>query len=138
MLWKVCVEENMVEINVLFSTNYCERTDLKIEDGAISEFTREAFADGTYRAVVKFECMPRAFNPDVMQIIMDLKDLGECIVAWGTICGAIITFAKKVHGYVKNILIYRKKGEVILIEITDEMTPEELEKEIKDVIERWY
>jgi hypothetical protein len=130
------MEESMVEINVLFSTNYCDRTDLEIEKDAIPEFTREAYADGTYSAVVQFECLPRAFNPDVMQIIIDLKDIGECIVAWGTICGAIISFVKKVHGYVKHIMIEGTKQTGEIIEITDETTPDELEKKIKDVIEK--
>lgn len=125
-----------VTINVLFSTNYCETKDLKIEEGAIFDFTRESYADGTYDAVVEFKCMPRAFNPDVMQIIIDLKDIGECIVAWGTICGAIISFAKRAHGYVKHIMIKGTEQSGEIIEVSDETTPEELEKKIKNVIEK--
>ena len=96
----------MVEINVLFSTNYCEKTDLTIEEDAIVEFTRNAYADGTYRAVVSFECMPRVVDPDIMRIIIALKDIGESIVTWGVICKAIISFVKKAHGYVKHIMIH--------------------------------
>ena len=126
----------MVEINVLFSTNYCDRTDLEIEKDAIPEFTREAFADGTYRAVVQFECIPRAVDPDIMQIIIDLKDIGECIVTWRVICKAIISFVKKVHGYVKHILIEGTENSGEIIEVSDEITPEELEEKIKKVIEK--
>lgn len=126
----------MVEIKVLFSTNYCDRTDLEIERDAIKDFTNEAYADGTYKAVVQFECMPRAFNPEIMQIIIDLKDIGECIVAWGTICGSIISFAKKAHGYVKHIMIEGTEHSGEIIEVSDETTPEELEKKIKNVIEK--
>ena len=126
----------MVEIKVLFSTNYCDRTDLKIEEGAVTEFTREAYADGTYSAIVQFECLPRAFNPDIMQIIIDLKDIGECVLAWGTICGAIISFVKKIHGYAKHIMLTDTKHSCEVIEVSDETTPEELEKKIKDVIEK--
>lgn len=129
-------EEKMVEIDVLFSTNYCEKTDLTIEEDAIVEFTRNAHADGTYRAVVSFECMPRAFDPDIMQIIINLKDIGECIVAWGTICGAIISFAKKAKGYVKHIMIEDTEHSGEIIEVSDETTPEELEEKIKNVIEK--
>ena len=133
------MEKIMVEINVLFSTNYCDRTDLEIDGDimhAIQDFTTEAYADGTYRAVVQFECKPHAFNPEVMQIIIDLKDIGECIVAWGTICGAIISFVKKVHGYAKHIMITGTKWSGEIIKVSDETTPEELEKKIKDVIEK--
>lgn len=126
----------MVEIKVLFSTNYCDKTDLKIEEGAVTEFTRGAHEDGTYSAVVQFECLSRVFNPDIMQIIIDLKDIGECVVAWGTICGAIISFVKKVHGYAKHIMITGIKQSGEIIEVSDETTPEELEKKIKDVIEK--
>lgn len=129
----------MVEINALFSTNYCGRTDLEIDGDimhAIQDFTTEAYADGTYRAVVQFECKPRAFNPEIMQIIIDLKDTGECIIAWGTICAAIISFAKKVHGYVKHIMITGTEETGEIIEVSDETTPEELEKKIENVIEK--
>ena len=126
----------MVEINVLFSTNYCEKTDLTIEEDAIVEFTRNAYADGTYRAVVSFECMPRVVDPDIMRIIIDLKDIGECMVAWGVICKAIISFAKKVKGYVKHITIEGTEHSEEIIEVSDETTPEELEEKIKNVIEK--
>ena len=122
----------MLEITALFSTNYCERTDLKIEEGAIQEFTRNAYTDGGYRATVSFECMPRCFNPDTLQFIMELKEMVECIIVWGTICAELIKFARKTHGYVKHIMI---KGKRRGIQISDDMTAEELEKEIKSILE---
>ncbi|RJV29551.1 hypothetical protein DWX22_03335 [Coprococcus sp. AF18-48] len=121
----------MVEVNILFSTNCCERMDLKIEDGAIQEFTQDAYADGTYRAVVSFECMSRCFNPDIMQIIIDLKDIGDCVLAWGSICMGIIKFSRKVHGYAKSIMIRKTEEKYIVIRMTENMTEEELESEIK-------
>lgn len=126
----------MVEINVLFSTNYCEKTDLTIEEDAIVEFTRNAYADGTYRAVVSFECMPRVVDPDIMRIIIALKDIGESIVTWGVICKAIISFVKKAHGYVKHIMIEGVENSGEIIEVSDKTTPEELEEKIKKVIEK--
>lgn len=126
----------MVEINVLFSTNYCEKTDLTIEEDAIVEFTRNAYADGTYRVVVSFECMPRVVDPDIMRIIIALKDIGESIVTWGVICKAIISFVKKAHGYVKHIMIEGVENSGEIIEVSDKTTPEELEEKIKKVIEK--
>lgn len=126
----------MVEIDVLFSTNYCEKTDLTIEEGAITEFTREAFADGRYSAMVRFECMPRAVDPDIMQIIINIKDIGECVIALTQICKGIISFAKKVHGYSKHIMLNGVKKSEEIIVVSDEMTPEELEEEIKKVIDK--
>ncbi len=123
----------MVSVFVQFSTNFCNE-EVKIEKGAIEEFTRNAYGDGSFRAVVSFECKPHAFDPKIMQIIIDLKDISETIIACGVICKELISFAKRVHGYKKHILIDGVKNSGDIIEITDETTPKGLEKEMKNVI----
>lgn len=131
----------MMKINVLFSTNYSERNDLKIEEGAIEEFTRNAHASGNYGASVTFECMPRAFDPEIVQFLVELKDditevaeVANSLLILGQVCKAIISFCKRIKGYEKHIIVDSKKsnGEIIVVE--DEMTADDLERQMKETI----
>lgn len=126
----------MPEIKVIISTNGSdeEMENLLIPMDAICDFTGEGYATCGYNATVQFECMPRAINPDVMQIIIDLKDIAEAIVLWGTIAGAIIKLVKKTKGYQPYLQIYRKKDdEEIMITAKYSENEKELIKEIRKI-----
>lgn len=103
----------MVDIKVIFSTNGNEEEmkKLSIPMEAIGEFNGDGYSTEDYEATVQFRCMPRAIGPEVMQFIIDLKDIAETTIAWGTIASAIIKFVKKTKGYQPYLEIYRKKGE---------------------------
>lgn len=124
----------MVKITVLFSTNGSEdeMANLDIDRYAIKDFTRVGYAENIYDATVIFECMPRATNPDFMQIIMNINEIGDTIIILGTICKQIVKFVKKCRGYEKAIYIESDKEDIASISITDNMDEKELEERIKE------
>lgn len=128
----------MLKIEVIVSTNASEEEaeKLSIESDAISSFTGEGYADNTYDAKVIFSCMPRAINPDIMQIFLELKDIGEAVLAWGTICSAIVKFARECHGYKKSVILKKNDKNVTSLQLDDNMTADELEDKIKQELNK--
>lgn len=104
----------MITINILISTNGSEfeKKKLYIPQEAIDEFLGEGFASNCYDAEVSFKCLSRAANPDVINILIEIKDFIENIVEFGVLVKALIKFLKKTKGY-KSVLqiTYKKDGE---------------------------
>ena len=102
----------MVEIQVCVSTNATdkEKKRLSMPRKAVEEFLATGFAENAYDATVLLRCEPRAVPPEYMQIIVDLKELGETAIVWKTIIGGIIKLCKKCKGYEPDLVIKRKKG----------------------------
>ena len=88
----------MVNVLVRFNTNHDNRDDLRIEEGAIEEFTKVAYQEDCFSAVVQFECRPQAINPEIMEILVELGDIGSDIINWIKICTHLIQFVKKHMG----------------------------------------
>lgn len=125
----------MVNVLVRFNTNHDNRDDLRIEEGAVEEFTKDAYRENSFSAVVQFECRPQEINPEIMEILVELGDIGSDVINWIKICTHLIKLVKKAHGYVKHLLISGAQGKETIIEITDETSPEELASEIKKTID---
>lgn len=116
----------MVEIQVYFSVNATEqeRETLTIPKYAMDEFLAVGFTENVYDATVSFRCEPRAINPNLMQIIVNLKELGETIVAWDTIIGSISKFCNKCKGYEPDLVVrYTKENEEV--EVSVKFAPDE-------------
>ena len=130
----------MVEISIKISTNALpyEKEKLYITPDAISEFVGTGFSTNAYDGQVIFYCPPRAVDPGWLDIIVDLKDIGEAVIVWGTILNSINKFYKKCKGYDGNISIKRKKKDVEielnipLSEINDEENIKRLQKWLKE------
>ena len=101
-----------MKIDILVSTNGSseERKFLNIPQDAINEFLNLGFVDGIYDGTFSYKCLPRAFNPETMEIIINLKEVGEAIIAWGTIIGVLLNLIKKSTGYKPFMQIYYEKG----------------------------
>ena len=69
----------MIIVNVLISTNAntLEKETLYLPKEAIDEFLGEGFASNCYDAKVSFKCMPRFVNPDLINVLIELKDFIE-------------------------------------------------------------
>lgn len=101
----------MTTIEVLVSTNASveEKEILDIPKDAIEDFLNIGFCENVYDGKVSFQCLPRAVDPNFMEIIVDLKDLAETAIAWGTIFATIMKFCKRCKGYEHSLTIKRKK-----------------------------
>lgn len=147
----------MVEININFQMNASEeeRSKLFIDREAELEFMSEAFADGSFSVKTEYGVYSRYADPDIMHIVIWLRDIGETIIVWGTILLGLKKFCEKQKGYKSNVMIIKEdtKEEIIeeiieegktikrvqkkerRISIELEKDNKELEKEIKKFIE---
>jgi len=100
-----------IQIRVSTNTSEIERQKYNINQESIYEFTGIGFSEDVYEGTVVFFCPPRAIDPGWIQIIVDLKDLAETVIAWGTIFTSIVKFYKKNKNYRYLITIKRKKGD---------------------------
>ncbi len=120
-----------VEVNI--NTNNYNGGETRIEQGAIEKFTRKAFAEGSYQASVKFECMSAATSPNSILVIISSIEQGarvvETVSTIAKIAKQIIALLEKCKGYEKTVTV---AGE--LIEIKDEMTDIELEGKILAIL----
>lgn len=131
----------MVEIEIRISTNASEveREMYDVEQESIYEFTSIGFSENAYEGVVTFYCPPRAVEPGIIEIIVDLKELAETIIAWSTIFGAIVKFCKRNKKYEYFLTIKRKKGKEeieIDIPLTENEKSEEIIKEVKEWLKK--
>lgn len=127
----------MIEIKIIISTNgsQFEKEKLSLPREAIDEFLELGFSENVYDGEVLFKHYPRAISPDFMQIFIDLKNLGETIIVWGTIIRGLIEFIKKCKGYENSIHIYGKKdGKKISFDLTldENSNCEEIVEEIEN------
>lgn len=143
----------MVEININFQMNASEeeRSRLFIDREAEKEFMSEAFVDGSFSVKTEYGFYSRCVDPDIMDIIIKVKDIGETIIVWGTILTGLKKFCEKQKGYRKDVKIIKeevaeeikeeektikrvfKKKRTIFIDL--EKDNKELEKEIKKFLE---
>ena len=127
----------MIDIDIFISLNMTEEEskNLSIPKEAIKDFVGSGFSSNTFSGKVIFECKPRAVPPDLIDIVINLKDIGETLIVWGTIFTSIIKFCKKAIGYEKMIHIRKKdKDEELRIDIP---VDEDSYKETIDKIEKW-
>lgn len=96
------------------------------------DFTRNMYVKGNCEAVVKFECMPAAVYPDLIQVVLKNMDQGLQIIGdiltLKELLKIILEFLKKCIGYEKEVVLDDNNGDII--EITDETTDEELQGKI--------
>ncbi len=107
------IDSLMNELGI--STNLCEleKNKLNFSRKAMEEFLGNGFINNDYNGKVSFQCQPRAYEPNLMNIIINIKDIGETIIVWGSIFNAIGKFVKKCKGYEAsiNILYFKNKIE---------------------------
>ena len=129
----------MIIVNILISTNASpeEKETLYLPKEAIDEFLGEGFASNCYDAKVSFKCMPRFVNPDLINVLIELKDFIKDMVEIGVMVKALIKFLKKTKGY-KSILqiSYKKDGKELsyTIALGVEDKAEDIVDKIKDII----
>ncbi len=133
----------MVDIQICVSTNASEieRQKYNINQESVYEFTATGFAENAYEGIVTFFCPPRAVDPGLIEIIVNLKELAETVIAWGTIFGAIISFCRKNKNYEYLITIKRKKKDKeieIEIPIDGNEDSKEDSKEIINKVKKWF
>ena len=97
-----------MNIRVIINTHHdLEMT--KIEDGAIHEFTRYGFAEGTYDADVQFSCLPAAVDGNslmvILEVVKEIAEYGEMIAFYAGVCGALKKFLNKYKVSMKNVKI---------------------------------
>lgn len=129
----------MIKIEIRVSTNASaeEKARLCIPQEAMEEFLGEGFASNDYNGCILFQCMPRAVTPSFMDVTINLKDIGEGIIAWATIVSCLVKFFKKCKGYEQAIHIdYKKNDEEFSIDVPVEngCDEEKLLKEIKKIV----
>ena len=59
-----------MNIEICINTNNYSGKDVQIDLKDIMDFTRNMYAEGNCEAVVKFECMPAAVYPDLIQVVL--------------------------------------------------------------------
>lgn len=103
----------MTTVDIHISTNITEKEgkNLYIPEEAIRKFTGEGFQSNLYQGRILFESMPRGVYPDIMHVIINIKDVAEGLIALGTIVNALIKLLKNTKGYQQEVEIYYKKGE---------------------------
>ena len=105
------MDSELVTVDIHINTNATEeeRKHLYVPEEAIISFVGEGFQNNLYQGRVLHECMPRAVYPDVMTVIINIKDIAEGLIAIGTIIHALIKFFKKTKGYQQEVEVYYKK-----------------------------
>lgn len=95
------VEQVMVEIEVGISTNASEleKKNLDFNLDAMEEFLGNGFISSDYNGKVYFMCQPRAFEPNLMDIIINIKEIGETAIVWASIFSALKKLIKRCKGY---------------------------------------
>ena len=127
-----------MRIVVYINTNH-NYEDTRIEDKAIHEFTTTGFAEGTYDADVKFSCMPAAVEGNaltvIIEVLKDVADYGEMIFFYASACKGIYKFLNKCYGYKKSIVMDDSESISHTIDVSDNMTEEELEAKVFAILE---
>lgn len=129
----------MVEIQIHVSTNASEieRQKYNIDQESVYEFTGIGFSENVYEGSVVFFCSPRAITPGLIEIIVDLKDLAETAIAWGTIFVSIVKFCRKNKNYEYLLTIKRKKKDKEL-EIAIPVNEEEESEQLMNKVLEWF
>ena len=121
-----------MNIEICINTNNYSGKDVQIDLKDIMDFTRNMYVEGNCEAVVKFECMPAAVYPDLIQVVLKNMDQGLQIIGdiltLKELLKIILEFLKKCIGYEKEVVLDDNNGDII--EITDETTDEELQGKI--------
>ena len=130
----------MVEIEVRVNMNGSidERAELDIPQEVILDFLQTGFAENIYDGKVSYLYLPRAVDPDFMEIIINLKDIGETLIAWGTIAKVLVSFFKKTKSYEHMIYVRRKKNDEeieIDVPVDKEVDSAKLLKEIRKILD---
>lgn len=106
--------------------------DIGIEKGAINEFTRTGFEEGTYDATVSFVCLPAFADPDELLVIFEqVKEFIENTEFWIKTIRALWKFLKKCHRYKKTIWIGEK-----IVDVDENITEEEFEDKIMLILSK--
>lgn len=129
----------MVEIQIYISTNTSEieRQKYSIDQESVYEFTGTGFSENIYEGTVVYFCPPRAICPGLIEIVVNLKELAETAIAWGTIFAAIISFCKKNKNFEHTITIKKKKGDKE-IDISISVDDQEESEEIIEKVKEWF
>lgn len=129
----------MVDIQICVSTNASEieRQRYNIDQDSVYEFTGIGFSENAYEGTVVFFCPPRAIEPGVVEIIVNLKDFAETVIAWGTIFAAIISFCRKNKNYEYSITIKKKRKDKE-IEINIPVDAQMKDDELIDKVKKWF
>lgn len=100
----------MINVYVNISTNASEieKRNLYIPYEAIEEFTGRGFAENIYNGNVTFECMPRAVNPDLIQIVIEITQAIGSIEVLCKVLQYIFVFVKRCRGYKYNLEVRYK------------------------------
>ena len=61
-----------MNIEICINTNNYSGKDVQIDLKDIMDFTRNMYVKGNCEAVVKFECMPAAVYPDLIQVVLKI------------------------------------------------------------------
>lgn len=113
-----------MNIEICINTNNYSGKDVQIDLKDIMDFTRNMYVEGNCEAVVKFECMPAAVYPDLIQVVLKNMDQGLQIIGdiltLKELLKIILEFLKKCIGYEKEVVLDDNNGDII--EITDETT----------------
>lgn len=129
----------MVDIQICVSTNATEieRQKYYIDQESVYEFTEVGFSENAYEGTVVFFCPPRAVDPGLIEIVVNLKELAETVIAWGTIFGAIISFCRKNKNY-EYLIIIKKKKKDKEIEVNIPVDAEKDKEEIINKVKEWF
>lgn len=129
----------MVDIQICVSTNASEieRQRYNIDQESVYEFTEIGFCENAYDGTVVFFCPPRAIDPGLIEIIVNLKDLAETVIAWTTIFASIIKFCKKNKNFEYVITVKRKKKDKE-IEINIPIDEQEESEQLVNKVLEWF
>lgn len=125
-----------MNIEICINTNNYSGKDVQIDLKDIMDFTKDMYILGNCETVVKFECMPAAVPPDLIQVVFRNMEHGiqiiGSILTFKEIVKVILDFLKKCRGYEKVIAIDNDDWDVI--EITDKTTDTELQGKILAIL----
>lgn len=97
-----------MHIEICINTNNYGGKDVQVDLKDIMDFTRNMRAEWNCEAVVKFECMPAAVHPDLIQVVLKNMDQGLQIIGgiltFKEIIKIILEFLKKCSGYEKEVV----------------------------------
>lgn len=129
----------MITVNINISTNASEieKKELYIPRDAIDDFLGKGFETNTYDGRVSFQCMPRAVNPNLMEVFLNIMDIVEGVIAIQTVVKYLVDFFRKCKGYEQNIIIEYKNGDEELtceIPFTENDDAMKIMKEIRKII----
>lgn len=99
----------MIKIEIVINTNASEeeKKDLILPMDALTEFLGDGYGEDSFEGNVSFKCLPRAIGPEILDILISIKEYAEDLCTLGASVTALVKFIRRCIGY-KPMITIRK------------------------------